>query len=173
MNPRELSIKNQLYNQYKKNKRDFVSKYGSEAEKVMLGRAITLAKNMVDKQDKLKIKETIKNILSSSTIFDNTKSEMDDDINSVDFIKSRHDISSPSLDLFNQNNNSDQFKEYISLSIPLLIRIMEYSREDASNDLDLHFVLENIIQLSKSKNILNMSDYESLVSPYIKSEENE
>jgi len=167
MNPRELSIKNQLYNQYKQNKRDFVSKYGADAEKVMMGRAITLAKNMVDKQDKLKIKETIKTVLSSPI---KKSEEVDDDINSVDYIKSRSIISSPSLDIFKKENeeSKNQFKEYISLSIPLLIRIMEYSREDAHNDLDLHFVLENIIQLSKSKDILNMSDYESIVSPYIK-----
>jgi hypothetical protein len=45
---------------------------------------------------------------------------------------------------------------------------MEYAREDAKTDMDLHFAAENMIQLSKAKRILNMGDYESIVSPYVK-----
>ena len=60
INPREIAIKNQLYNQYKQNKNEFIKDYGSDAEKVMLGRAIKLAKSMATKQDTQKIKEMIK-----------------------------------------------------------------------------------------------------------------
>jgi len=51
-----------------------------------------------------------------------------------------------------------------SLDIPLLIRIMEYAREDAKTDMDLHKVTENIIELSKEGKTLTMSDYNSIVS---------
>jgi hypothetical protein len=51
-----------------------------------------------------------------------------------------------------------------SLDIPLLIRIMEYAKEDAQSDMDLHKVAENIIELSKENKTLTMSDYNSIVS---------
>ena len=51
-----------------------------------------------------------------------------------------------------------------SLDIPLLIRIMEFAKEDAQSDMDLHKVAENIIELSKEGKTLNMSDYNSIVS---------
>ena len=50
------------------------------------------------------------------------------------------------------------------LDIPLLIRIMEYAKEDAQSDMDLHKVAENIIELSKEDKTLTMSDYNSIVS---------
>ena len=51
-----------------------------------------------------------------------------------------------------------------SLDIPLLIRIMEYAKEDAQSDMDLHKVAENIIELSKEDKTLTMSDYNNIVS---------
>jgi hypothetical protein len=50
-----------------------------------------------------------------------------------------------------------------TLDIPLLIRIMEYSKEDAQTDMDLHKVAENIIALSKEGKTLTMSDYNRIV----------
>lgn len=50
------------------------------------------------------------------------------------------------------------------LSIPLLIRLLEFAREDAKSDLDLHFVVENIIKLHSKKSFLNMQDYKALVT---------
>lgn len=51
-----------------------------------------------------------------------------------------------------------------SLDIPLLIRLLEYAKEDAQSDMDLHKVAENIIELSKEDKTLTMSDYNSIVS---------
>jgi len=51
-----------------------------------------------------------------------------------------------------------------SLDIPLLIRIMEFAKEDAQTDMDLHKVAENIIELSKQGKTLTMSDYNRIVS---------
>jgi hypothetical protein len=51
-----------------------------------------------------------------------------------------------------------------TLDIPLLIRLLEYSKEDAQTDMDLHKVAENIIELSKVGKTLTMSDYNSIVS---------
>lgn len=61
------------------------------------------------------------------------------------------------------------FKQYleekkanvISMDVPLFMRMLEYAREDAADDLDLHFVTENIIRLSGG--VLTMADYEQIV----------
>ena len=51
-----------------------------------------------------------------------------------------------------------------TLDIPLLIRLLEYAKEDAQTDMDLHKIAENIIKLSKEGKTLNMSDYNSIVT---------
>ena len=43
--------------------------------------------------------------------------------------------------------------------MPLLIRLLEYAREDAKTDLDLHDVAEKLINLSQTGHILTMNDY--------------
>ena len=48
----------------------------------------------------------------------------------------------------------------VCLSIPLLIRLMEYAREDAKTDMSLHHVAEAAIKLNKTS---TMDDYEKLV----------
>ena len=62
--------------------------------------------------------------------------------------------------LMGPNNPTDT----ATLDIPLLIRLLEYSKEDAQNDMDLHKVAENIIELSKQGKTLTMSDYNNIVS---------
>jgi hypothetical protein len=51
----------------------------------------------------------------------------------------------------------------ITMDIPLFIRMLEYSREDASADVDLHDVTEKAISLNKEKDILSMEDYNEIV----------
>jgi len=51
-----------------------------------------------------------------------------------------------------------------TLDIPLLIRLLEYAKEDAQTDMDLHKVSESIIKLSKGGKTLTMSDYNNIVS---------
>jgi hypothetical protein len=51
----------------------------------------------------------------------------------------------------------------VTVDIPLLIRIMEFAREDAKTDLDLHKVTENAIALSEEGRTLTMDDYDALV----------
>ena len=54
--------------------------------------------------------------------------------------------------------------DIVSLDIPLLIRIMEYAKENAQTDMDLHKVAENLIELSKEGKTLNMDDYSNIVA---------
>ena len=51
----------------------------------------------------------------------------------------------------------------ITMDVPLFIRMLEYSREDASADVDLHDVTEKAISLGKEKGILSMEDYNEIV----------
>jgi hypothetical protein len=52
----------------------------------------------------------------------------------------------------------------ITMDIPLFLRMLEYSREDASQDMDLHDVTEKAISLGKERGILQMDDYDEIVS---------
>jgi hypothetical protein len=51
----------------------------------------------------------------------------------------------------------------VTMDIPLLIRIMEYSKEDAKSDMDLHKVAEKLTELSASGKTLSMDCYTEIV----------
>jgi hypothetical protein len=48
--------------------------------------------------------------------------------------------------------------DVVMFDIPLLIRMLEYAREDAKTDMDLHRVVEKLIHIRK-KGVLTMKDY--------------
>jgi hypothetical protein len=50
----------------------------------------------------------------------------------------------------------------VTLDVPLLLRMLEYAKEDAKSDLDLHDVTERMIELAKS-GTLSMQHYENIV----------
>ena len=50
----------------------------------------------------------------------------------------------------------------VTLDVPLLIRMLEYAREDAKTDMDLHNVTERMISLAKS-GTLSMEHYNDIV----------
>lgn len=52
----------------------------------------------------------------------------------------------------------------ISLDVPLFIRMLEYAREDAKTDMDLHNVTENSLKLSTTGKTLTMADYNKITS---------
>ena len=54
-------------------------------------------------------------------------------------------------------------KDTITVDVPLFIRLLEYAREDAQTDMDLHDVAENIISLAASGKTLTMDNYSSIV----------
>ena len=54
-------------------------------------------------------------------------------------------------------------KDVITVDVPLFIRLLEYAREDAQTDMDLHDVADNIISLASSGKTLTMDDYSSIV----------
>jgi len=51
----------------------------------------------------------------------------------------------------------------IAVDVPLFIRLLEFAREDAKTDMDLHKVTENILAMSEGGKTLTMDDYEGIV----------
>ena len=54
-------------------------------------------------------------------------------------------------------------QDKITVDIPLFIRLLEYAREDAKTDMDLHNVAENAIKLSETGKTLTMAQYDDVV----------
>jgi hypothetical protein len=55
-------------------------------------------------------------------------------------------------------------KDKITLDVPLFIRLLEYAREDAKTDMDLHNVAENAITLSENGATLTMANYNAIIN---------
>ena len=51
----------------------------------------------------------------------------------------------------------------ITVDVPLFIRLLEYAREDAKTDMDLHKVTENILALSEENSTLTMDQYKDII----------
>ena len=65
---------------------------------------------------------------------------------------------------YNMNEaKSEDPVDTITMDIPLFIRMLEYSREDAAEDMDLHDVTEKAISLGKERGILQMDDYDEII----------
>jgi hypothetical protein len=63
----------------------------------------------------------------------------------------------------NKLHESEDAVDAVTMDIPLLIRLLEYAKEDAKTDMDLHSVAERLTQLSKSATTLSMNDYNHIV----------
>ena len=59
-----------------------------------------------------------------------------------------------------QSNPTDK----LTLDVPLFIRMLEYAKEDAKTDIDLHKVTENALKLSEEGKTLTMADYKQITN---------
>jgi hypothetical protein len=53
--------------------------------------------------------------------------------------------------------------DIIAMDVPLFLRMLEYAREDAEQDIDLHKVTERAIEAVKLRGLLSMEDYQDIV----------
>ena len=53
--------------------------------------------------------------------------------------------------------------DIIAMDVPLFLRMLEYAREDAEQDVDLHKVTERAIEAVKLRGLLSMEDYQDIV----------
>ncbi len=58
-----------------------------------------------------------------------------------------------------QNNQID----VITVDVPLFIRLLEFAREDATDDMKLHDVAEKLIKLCQDGDIMTMEQYDEIV----------
>jgi hypothetical protein len=61
------------------------------------------------------------------------------------------------------NNEEVNPTDKVTMDIPLFIRMLEYAKEDAKTDMDLHDLTERAIQLMKEHDYLCMDNYDTLV----------
>jgi hypothetical protein len=69
---------------------------------------------------------------------------------------------SQGIDLNEAEEETDVI-DTITMDVPLFIRMLEYAKEDASADVDLHDVAENAVSLNKDQEVLSMDDYDALL----------
>ena len=55
--------------------------------------------------------------------------------------------------------------DLIKINIPLLIRLLELAREELTQDVQIHFIAE---QMASLKTDLTMKDYDKIVSVLVK-----
>lgn len=54
-------------------------------------------------------------------------------------------------------------EDVIKTNVPLMIRLLEYAREDAKKDVELHLVTEKLIELSEEGEVLTMEHYPEIM----------
>jgi hypothetical protein len=67
-------------------------------------------------------------------------------------------------EFFSQPMPGQDAIDTISMDIPLFLRMLEYAKEDAQEDVDLHDVTQRATELSKMKAFLSMEDYNEIVA---------
>ena len=84
----------------------------------------------------------------------------DGEIDSYDYLATRDAAIKKAMAMKEETNPMD----VVAMDVPLLIRMMEFAREDAKSDLDLHDIAEKAIALSSEGRTLTMSDYGAIFS---------
>ena len=62
-----------------------------------------------------------------------------------------------------ENLTNTNVVDTITMDVPLFIRLLEYAREDAQTDMDLHNVADKAIKLSLDGSVLTMKNYNQLI----------
>jgi len=66
------------------------------------------------------------------------------------------------IDTFQKSQN-ENIPDVIKCDIPLFIRLLEYAREDAKTDMNLHDVTERLLQMTLNGKTATMKDYDKIV----------
>jgi hypothetical protein len=74
----------------------------------------------------------------------------------------KDELFSESIAKINEATEEDKI-DIVTMDVPLFIRVLEYAREDAQEDMDLHDLAEKAITSTKQQGILQMDDYDMLV----------
>lgn len=53
--------------------------------------------------------------------------------------------------------------DVLHMNVPLFLRLLEYSRESGTSDVDLHWITQRAIEWSRDNHVLVMAHYNKLV----------
>jgi len=137
-----------------KNKRSLVKKYGKDAEKVMYGIATKQAKN---KQEAMNL-ENLKGMIEAA-LANPDKADLNKDGKLSGYEEKR----GAAIEKAMVKEVEQDAIDIVTLDVPLFIRMLEYAKEEASDDMVLHDIATKTIALSKQRGILSMEDYEALI----------
>jgi len=137
-----------------KNKRSLVKKYGKDAEKVMYGIATKQAKN---KQEAMNL-ENLKGMIEAA-LANPDKADLNKDGKLSGYEEKR----GAAIEKAMVKEVEQDVIDIVTLDVPLFIRMLEYAKEEAADDMDLHELATKTIALSKQRGILSMEDYETLI----------
>jgi hypothetical protein len=157
---RDISLKGLI-----KSKRSLVKKYGKDAEKVMYGIATKQAKK---KQETMNL-ENLKGMIEAA-LQNPGKADLNDDNELSPYEEKRGAAIEKAMGL--KEEEQPDAIDIITLDVPLFIRMLEYAKEDAEDDMALHDLATKTIALSKQRGILSMEDYDTLIPPTEQIDEN-
>ena len=63
-----------------------------------------------------------------------------------------------------KHHDKDDKIDTITMDVPLFIRMLEFAKEDAKTDMDLHKATEIALKISKKEGKLSMDNYYKIVS---------
>ena len=61
------------------------------------------------------------------------------------------------------NTPTENEEDVVKLDVPLFIRLMEFAKEDAKTDMDLHVAAKRAIELSETGRVLTMENYAQII----------
>jgi hypothetical protein len=133
-----------------------VKKYGKDAEKVMYGIATKQAKQ---KQEAMNL-ENLKGMIEAA-LANPDKADLNKDGKLSDYEEKR----GAAIEKAMVKEEEQDAIDIVTLDVPLFIRMLEYAKEEAADDMDLHELATKTIALSKQRGILSMEDYDTLIPP--------
>lgn len=61
-----------------------------------------------------------------------------------------------------ESEETENPQDVVQMDVPFLIRALEYAREDARDDMDIHNRIERMIDMTRAGQVLDMEDYEAV-----------
>ena len=63
-----------------------------------------------------------------------------------------------------EDQNQQNPEDVITVDVPLFIRLLEFAREDSTDDMQLHSVAEKLIEMCQDGDIMTMEQYDEIVN---------
>jgi len=151
-------------------------KYGKDAEKVAYGRAVNQAKKSVEEKKLTQAeKDKKEDIIMALKKEKGSKKKLTDKDYAIatsqakriaEMVKSIIKTNSQLLETEDIATTSPSYDpvDLVSMDIPLFIRLLEFAREDAQEDVDLHEITQRAVELTKQQGILQMDDYDEIIA---------